>query len=429
MLTFYNFYKGCINTNNVGDDILFYILLKMFKKVLINEFNIKDINISVKDLKLDINNKCIEIIDIIKINNLKNNIFTIGGGSTIHPGECVYSRFPINTNNDYLFLWGTGISNYNIPVFNEYNIDYFMDNKQFDNYLFDNKIITENFKIISHYKNNNNLYGGFRGYLEEKISKNTYNNEINMINDSGLFSDLLLEDYDINIKINSYDRKIIFLSSICSLSTESLKDIDMDYESYNSNIENTLIQLSINLINRGYFIYLCFLGNDHENIYYNKIISQLSKENHKYVDYYSLKKKDNLQIINIIKQSYIVIGARLHSKIIANGLLIPSINICYSIKCLNYTLSNDMFDYSIPTFKKYMNIENVLNKFNLLEQNYNDVVNILKHNKEKYFEIYYNEIKKLLYNYIDQKYSKCEIIYKIGIPHKDIDAIIEFNLS
>ena len=426
MLTFYNFYKGCINTNNVGDDILFYILLKIFKNILKNEFNIKDINIYNKELKLDINENCIETKDIIKINNLKNNIFTVGGGSIIHPGECTYTRFPTDTNDDFLLLWGTGISNYNIPILNEFNIDYLMDNRKFDNYTLNNEIISNNFDVIYYYKNNNTLYGGFRGHLEEKISEKFYNNKIDMINDCGLFSDLLLEDYDTSIKINSYGRKIIFLSSIYSTSMETLKDSNISYNSYNLNIMNTLIELSINLINKGY---LCFLGNDIEKYYYDNIIKNLSKEDYKYVDYYSTQKKDNLQIINIIKQSYIVIGARLHSKIIANGLLIPSINICYSIKCLNYVISNGILDYSIPTFEKYMNIQNIIDKFNLLEKNYDSVVNILKENKEKSFSKYYNEIKKLLSNYINKDFSKCEIIYKIGKPHKNIDDIIEFNLS
>jgi hypothetical protein len=423
-LKIYNFYKGCINSGNIGDDVLFYILIYFYKYVIENKFNIKNVCINNNLKSFDIINNDLNIKDIVNYINDDNCIFIIGGGSIIHPLEISYTRFYLNNEKHSLFINGTGITCCNKSNINENNINNILINNDFSKNLFDDTFLKLNFETIQNF---NNVYGGFRGIYEKSLYNHNTNKNLDYINDIGLFTDLIPINNN-NINIENNNKKIILISSAYLGGSDAFKDVNMSYSEYNLYIENILVEFSIYLINNGYFIYLYFLGDNTEIYYYNKIIDKIDKNYIKYIDYFKEQKKiENL--IDILKKCYIVIGVRLHSNIISNGLLIPSIHIAYGVKALNYVSTNELMEYCIPTFTNTLTFENLLNKFNLIVLNYDNIVEKLKFNKNKYFNKYFNNICDMLSKYIHNDYNKCEISYISEYPQKKIDSIFTINLN
>ena len=419
----YNFYKGCVKSNNIGDDILLYILIYFYKRILIEKFNIKNVNINNILDKFNIDNVDLNIKDIVNNINDNNCIFIIGGGSIIHPLEITYTRFYNINDKHSLFLNGTGITDCTKSNINENNINDLLKCNNYNEYLFKDDFLKINFETISNFKN---VYGGFRGIYEKQMYNFNTNNELDFINDIGLFSDLIPINKN-DIIINNYNKKIILISSAYLGGIDVFKDNNMSYSDYNEYIENILVEFSINLINNGYYIYLYFFGDDTEIYYYNKIINKIDKNNHIYIDYFKGKKNFE-NTINILKKIHIVIGVRLHSNIISNGLLIPSIHVAYGIKAVNYSLTSDLIEYCIPTFTNTLTIENLTEKFNNIELNYYNIINKLKNNKEKYYELYSLNIYNMLSNYIKDNYENCDISYILEYPQIKTDAIFTLKL-
>ena len=107
----------------------------------------------------------------------------------------------------------------------------------------------------------------------------------------------------------------------------------------------------------------CNKIKDKENIdYYDKIIITLPEEDKKYLNYMKHNKTDIQTSLAIIEQCYLIIGTRLHTNIIANSFLIPSIHIAYGIKHINYCLTNNLPNSYIPTYIRYLSSDALIEK-------------------------------------------------------------------
>lgn len=386
-------YRGCVVSGNLGDDILFYIFKKMITKVLVESYECNIIEYNKTKVILDVD---------------KYDVFVIGGGSIIHPLETSYTAFG-NNYKKLLFVNGTGMTDCN-KIKDKENIDYYDKNKILDSLSFEDKNIKINFDRINNFNVNKNVYGGFRGVFEERLY-NFYNkSSLRHINDIGILSNLIYNGkYNDLSKIESYHRKIILINPIRIGGIDCLKDKEQTLQNYNYFIDNVLFEVSKILIKQGYFIYIADFTNSLSKYYYDKIIITLPEEDKKYLNYMKHNGKDIQTSLSIIEQCYLVIGTRLHTDIIANSFLIPSVHIAYGIKHINYCLTNNLPNSYIPTFTKYLSKEALIEKISYTITNYDEIVKLLKLNYDKAYDNYYKEIKNMLsrFNIKSGEYSLC----------------------
>ena len=374
-------YRGCVVSGNLGDDILFYIFKKIFTLVLTKSFTCNIIGNEKK------NN---QIWDIDTY-----DIFVIGGGSIIHPLETSYTAFG-NNYKKLLFINGTGITDCN-KIKGKENIDYYDKNKILDKFSFDDKNIRISFNRIHNFNVNKNVYGGFRGLFEERLYNFYNNSSISYINDIGILSNIIYKEENKSVAlIESYNRNIILINPIRATGIDCLKDKEQTTQNYNYFIDNVLFIVSKILIQKGYFIYIADFTNGLNKYYYDKIILLLQKDDMKYIDYMIPTKQDIQTSLSIIKQCYFVIGTRLHTNIIANSFLIPSIHIAYGVKHINYCLTNNLPNSYIPTYSKYLSSEALIEKINYNITNYDEIVKTLKLNHDKAYTKYCMEIKNMI---------------------------------
>ena len=399
-------YKGLIKYGNIGDDIFYPISIILLKTIL--ETNLK---------------KYTNKIVFDKINHSSKEINITGGGSLIHANQKSFTNFA-NNNNNYLLL-GTGMTDINLSNINSSNINDFINNM--NKYSFKNENVKINLDKLKYFQDNNQLYGGFRGLYEKYICNNNLF-DFKYINDLGLLSDILLKEKDIvklvyNIEDNIEDninnlhigngRKLVLINTTYIFGIDAFKNKEITYEQYNSKIANLLAKFSIYLIKNNYSIVIMpfhILSKKETNItnyVYNSIKKCINQD-----EYQFLHKILNYNIISgleTLKNVHIALGIRLHCNIICNGFLIPTINIAYGVKCINYSVTNNLSKYIIPTFNDYLNIENIKQKFFDIEKDYENIQNILKKNKINTEQLINNEITKLLNNYNLNKYNKFDI--------------------
>lgn len=366
-------YKGCVKSGNFGDDILFLILNKLLIHILEKEYNLK--LIKQKNEEND---------------SLESDIYVVGGGSIIHPLETSYTFPSINKEEKILFVNGTGMTDCNMLKHKD-KINFF-DKNIIEKLIFSHKNIEINFERIHFFYERKNLYGGFRGKLEKNIYNTYYKDDnIKYINDIGMLASILHNEDKI---INSYERKIILINPIRISGIDALKDCELSYSDYNYFIDENLIDFSVYLVKNGFYIYVADFTDNLNKYYYDKIISKLDSVNKCFVGY-MIPKNNIEEYLSVIKQSYIVIGTRLHTNIISNSFLVPSLNISYATKNINYAITNKLEDYFIPTYKKYLSLDALIEKFNNIICNYSKIQKLLKENYIFTYNNYTEELKKI----------------------------------
>ena len=400
-------YKGLIKCGNIGDDIFYPLSIILCKMIIENKYKIKL-------------NKIIENKNIVS-----NKIINItGGGSLIHPNQTNFTKF-IENDNNYLLL-GTGMTDQKLSLINSSNVNDFIKNMNL--YTFKNENIKSNLNILKYFQNNNRLFGGFRGLYEEFIcDKNDY--KFKHINDLGLLSEILLDNidnidiiesiYNNNYKVKEEDffktntRKIVLINTCNIYGNDAFKDDKINYPTYNKYIADVLIKLSIFLINNDYSIIIMpfHLINEELNIteyVYQSIKNNISLHQNKFL----LKITDYnlLSSLNILRKVHIAIGIRLHCNIICNGFLIPSINIAYGVKGINYSVTNNLSKYIVPTFSKHLSFDTLKSLFFEIENNYDKIKAQLEENKNKTQNEIFSELEKLFNLYNLEKYSNYDII-------------------
>lgn len=395
-------YKGLINYGNIGDDIFYPLSIILCKQVIENTINIK-------------------LCKIVQSKNIITSNTTInitGGGSLIHPNQTNFTNFTKN-NNSYLLL-GTGMTDQKMSNINSSNFNELVNN--INSFSFENENIKCNLNYLKYFQDNNNLFGGFRGIYEETIcTKNGY--KFNHINDIGLFPEILLKETELvkhvyNIKdeyinINN-DRKIILINTCNIFGIDCFKDNCITYEKYNNNIADIFIKFGIFLIKNGYSVVIMpFHQSSKKELHiteyvYKSIQNNIELSENKFL--MKITKYNLISALNLFKKVYIAIGIRLHCNIICNGFLIPTINIAYGVKGVNYSVTNNLSKYIIPTFFKYLSYDKLKQVFQDIEKNYDNIKDLLKNNKEKTKTIIYNEIEKMFHNYDLSKYNNFDII-------------------
>jgi hypothetical protein len=394
------FYCGCVDSGNMGDDVLFPIFIKMLANSIEKKYNIK---CSLINNRYPINNEWGKISDI----------GVIGGGSVIHPEEISYTLH-IEKNKDTLrssFLFGTGIcdtGNFRIP---EKNRDLIIRGDFSDIQFPNNNHMLYNIKIA-----NDCLFGGLRGPLDVEICRSFNSNfNKNYIGDPGL----LASKYIKFIKKQSQNLIGINFGDITHDSKISI--INESYSDYINRLKTVIVNFCKYLISLGYnlFFYSMSEGEIGTNI---SLINEIKKDfpdsdisTHTNV----LTPEELLELCSTFK---IAIASRLHANILANSVLCPTINLMYNIKAINYMESIELRKYGIPTNTE-LTLENLITKFTDLENNYINVINKLEEKINFYDLLYNNEFTNML-NKLNLKiksninieyfiYSKTTALFKI----------------
>ena len=391
-------YSGCINCLNLGDDILPLIYMNKIKELFINDYKIEtyvEYNSELKKYNFD---------DIL--NNFE--LYVVGGGSIIHSGEISYTKHCINNNFNYVFLCGTGVGNCDGFIINKNTLQNICNGElDFNRDVFndDNNILDANVKYLN---NCNKICGGFRSENDIEILKKFGLQYKKKIYDIGLLVKNIINNTK-NIKIKNGEKKIISLNLANITSLNSFYNYDNTVINY-LELENKIFHFILYLINQNY--YICFIpfGKNELHLHksmYNKIINTLhiDEDNNNYM--YCLDDFNYNEILNIIKNSYCVIGTRLHSNVFAASFNVPFIMLAYEYKCINFAKSIDMLEYVILTYSNDINIDIFIEKIMSINTNYLNIKLKLKKHVE-YAEILYNEeLKKIFDNYHEKnKYSK-----------------------
>jgi hypothetical protein len=361
------FYKGCVRSGNIGDDILFYGFLKLISNNIESKTN--------KKCNIVENQKISEILNFLET----CDIGVIGGGSIMHTEETSYTG-PIKYFNPRLkVLYGTGISDSHKVIMDKSYL------KGVINFPY-NEIMNNNISI------SNECIGGLRGPLDVEICKNIIKDyKPGWIYDSGILSGSLFKrDYSRLSNLLNIDN--IVAVNICNASTDNI--ISEPGESnleYHIRLMNEMIKVCDYLIDNGYYIIFYYMdGGDEGRVasIYNRLLDKskaclieggLSFE----------------EILSILEISKFTISNRLHAGILSLATKTPTVHLMYNFKCLNFAKSCDILEYSIPTNNE-LSFQKIVETVSLLEYNFDDyVLNIENHIKsatEKYKDLINNII-------------------------------------
>lgn len=391
------FYTGCINSGNIGDDILYEIFILLLKKILSKKF--KNVEVYKNSFKAD----ALSWRDV-------SDIRIIGGGTLIHNYDNTYA-VKINESN-FSMAFGTGI----IPDFslNENNINSFLE-RSYDNI---NYIVNDTIKIslnnISNIK-----FGGLRGPISVSYLKKVNNHNF----DSYMYDSGLLSNKFINFKNNTIEfdqeKKNIGINLVEVVGPQRFGVSDREtIKEYNDRIFNEIYEASVALLKTEKYNIIFFCMSRGSDLFlcrnmYNKI-----RDNHpELMD--NVKNFSELNsfedILNIISKCFFIIGERLHSNILAASVLTPFISISYSFKSVDFAESINLYELSIPTFT--LTKDEILEKVDFIINNYNDIIKEMEYHIDLAYDKYVKELNSL----IDSIFKKYQIV---DVPDK---AIIKYN--
>lgn len=388
------FYVGCLRSGNIGDDILFDIFLKMLSEALYKRFN--------KEVKVHR-----EIISEDAFIWRKTSSFgVLGGGTLIHGYDGNYTS-DIN-GVQYSMIFGTGILS-DIPLSID-NIEKIKENNYYD-LLYNHKEVLKN-----NIRNTLNIkFGGFRGPLSIFIAKSLFKSyKKEYLYDAGILSDLFLAKEKSNISLLS-DKKIVGINLVNVVGPQRLGIVDNEIiSSYNERIFQVILDTCKSLLKTDKYKIVFFeMSSGGEkacsNRLYRKLIQDLPLYNK---DIIFFKKAFNCyDVLKICSLCYATIGTRLHSNILSASLGIPFVSIAYSLKSVDFAKSIDLENLICPTC--YLNVEDIIEKINYIEKNYEEIKNVIKIHKEKALLRYKEEINKLIagIKISDSNCNHMELIY------------------
>jgi hypothetical protein len=408
-IVFKGFYTGCLNSGNLGDDVLFEIFMGFLKKAIDKKYNV---NCFLEEslLKWTLGNNWVKSC----------NIGVIGGGSLIHPEEISYTIGVLKNEKKLLakFCFGTGISdtaNFKIP---EKNRNVLLSGKTKDVDFPVNDLMKINIDSISCCN-----IGGVRGPLDINIAK-SINKKFSkpFIYDPGILLSGLFS-YK-----NNLDSKNIGIN-LAEVTGEGRIGIKNEsYDDYRKRLVDSIFNLSIWILDRGYNIIFYSMGEGEREIHEELIRMIKNIDKYKNVDILckSFSYVEIQPLVEFCSDLKFCIATRLHANILVNSFNVPSICLAYNIKSLNYMMSIESEDLIIPTNSK-LNSKNLVNKFIKLEREYESKRFNLKKNIKRANTLYSNQFKKLIeilnvknpkkvwiyYNQIDTIYGAYEIKIEI----------------
>ncbi|WP_214484920.1 polysaccharide pyruvyl transferase family protein [Bacillus sp. SM2101] len=357
-------YIGWLGYNNLGDELLWELFKENFKKVTLDKEWELTGTIGTSSKEYDI-----ETFDLI----------VLGGGSIINSDNITFLH-EATQKGKKVIIWGTGIDWIQFDhiqlLENEKSINiesYFSKNIQ-------NKLI----EIIDQAE-----YVGVRGQLTYEIIKQMGGNEKKMMvcGDPGFYlSEIYYLDEEYKVFIPFKTKKIIGVNWGTSFNNI--------YGLNEEKVEDSLIKAIKSLIVKGYKIYLYSIW-DQDIPALNSLYNKINDQENVFLD---IKIHHQHYLINLISNFYFTINFKLHANIISIAANTPPIALAYRFKVFDFANSIDFNDFIIST--NSINIETRILKLEyLINQQRNKIVENLKKEKQKYFNLINIPFDKQLFLY------------------------------
>lgn len=116
----------------------------------------------------------------------------------------------------------------------------------------------------------------------------------------------------------------------------------------------------------------------------------------------------------------------MHCNIICNSLLIPTINIAYGIKSINYSVTNKLTQYTIPTYNSILKLDTIKIIFNNIQNNYTSITKHLLDIRKSTEYKYITSISNLFKQFPIENYTSYNIVLKQHTEMTNIFDIV-FN--
>ena len=374
------FYTGCITSGNMGDDIL----LPIFIGALANALQTKYGHVpAVIHTQIPCN------VDSWKSSS---QIGVIGGGSIIHPEETSYTG-PIEHNKRSLkcsHLFGTGISDtpkFSIP--NEYK-EKILAGDYSDLHFPINDVMKFNLKVA-----NNCIHGGLRGPLDTQIAKAhipSFSKE--HVYDPGLMAAKYIAPSDLIVPYSDSNVIGINLAWVSSSNRICIPTKPENDGEFNLRIRKEVAEFCRFAINRGYSICMYPMSYGELSLHLD-IINLLNDKTLSDKIFYVDRPLSNEDMMKLISTFKMAIAGRLHANVLAHANTVPTINLMYNYKAINYQESIGLRKYGIPTNAE-LTSNNLIQTFVDLEANYDSVKQSLAHYVAEATDTHLSHIDRML---------------------------------
>jgi len=391
------FYTGCINSGNLGDDILYQIFILLLKSSLSKK--IKNVEVYENSFKVD----ALSWRDI-------SDIRVFGGGTLIHNYDNTYAGKL--SGGKFNMAFGTGIN----PDFNleTNNVSHFI-NREYDkiDYVV-NDTIRYSLNQLSEVK-----HGGLRGPISNIFFKKVTNTDmLPLMYDSGLLSGCFLNFRDSSIEL-CQKRKNIGVNLVQIVGPHRLGSSDKEtIEEYNNRIFEEIYGACIKLLETGEYNIVFFEMSNGSDKQLSKLMYDKIRDHHEnlidYVKHFptALTSED---VLKVVSQCFLTIGTRLHSNILSASVLTPFISISYCFKCVDFAESVGLQELTLPTF--YIKKEDIIDKVNKITGEYGDIISKLKIHINNAYTRYSKDMDILVDSFL-KEYNSLDTIDR---------AIIRYN--
>jgi hypothetical protein len=392
------YYTGCVNSGNMGDDILFPIFISSLSKAIEKKYGVKP---TVWNRQIYCKNLG---------NWYKRSLFAVmGGGSVVHPEEISYTA-PIGNFQNYdriSLVFGTGISDSNnFKIINETQHqdgyrDGYLSNDQYgdsisiagypDLYFPLNETMKFNLDTV-----HNCNYGGLRGPLDVKIAKSyfPYFNK-NFIYDAGLTAASHIPKSNLILPVPT-NEKIVGINLAQVSGSNKISIGDETNIKFNRRMIEIVSKFCQFVIDNGYVIFFYPMSRGELDMHL-EILNKIKNGTHLVGRkiFYMNTALSNQDMMKLISSFRIAVATRLHANVLANSLSIPTINLMYNYKSINYQESIGMRKYGITTNQK-LSSSNIIDKFIQIENNYDLIKKQLNTHIKKANALHAYHIDKLL---------------------------------
>lgn len=328
-MTLNGIYAGCINSGNVGDDILWSIFVRKLSMVLGEKYSCP-VSVTNKDLPDPRGPKDIGIV---------------GGGSLLHPEECSYIQ-PAYSGVSMLF--GTGMTDTGRCKFGLRSILLIRDGKEKKVSFHGNRIMRINEEAVAKIR-----FGGFRGPLDCHFFRQEPGNRKGYIYDSGLLADQCFPGRE-GIPPDLFDVcpapdmpvvsiNLAWVSGAGRIMREG--DNGDDVAGYNHFITDRLSEVADRLSREGWAILCVPLSG--ELAWHANLKEKILARNKDAIVARPVRNLTFREVLDTFHSSRLVVGTRLHASVLAASVGTPFITMAYGFKHLNFARSVGAEDYLV----------------------------------------------------------------------------------
>nr|WP_275420148.1 polysaccharide pyruvyl transferase family protein [Fervidibacillus halotolerans] len=369
-------YLGWLGQQNIGDEVLFQLFEKMFKR-----YSNQSENVQIDAFSTEPG---------YQYNASDYDLVVLGGGSLLHIPYWLNICTEAINKNIPVVSWGTGIDGF----FKSHHLQSIALSEQIANQY---RNIFEKFDYLS-----------VRGPFSKNALLNIgVKNTIDEIGDPALvYADEFLKESHFEKKKNHQ----ILINWGTSYNNVFGKNEQA--------VEQELVKIAKLLISKGYSIVIYPIWKEDIPAVL-RLGKKINDEKCKVIS--EVYDADALQ--KLISESYMTINFKLHANILSASANVPFISLAYRGKCIDFAKSIDCLEYVIPTDD--VTVKKVLKLVKYIENHYQKVVHQIKNGKEKYKPKIIHSLK-IIKSKLNKKIQKSNI-GGLQLPFKKIGKNVEIH--